>query len=81
MDHREIGIRDALAESTLRRVAVPVLEGPAEGVAAIETGDHHAYPVVDGAGRPVGLVSRGDALGQGQVGIQGLDRAGHDRLD
>ena len=35
----------------------------AEALAAIETGDHHAYPVVDGAGRPVGLVSRGDALG------------------
>ncbi|MGH1588393.1 chloride channel protein [Methylobacterium phyllosphaerae] len=35
----------------------------AEALAAIETGSHHAYPVVDGAGRPVGLVSRSDALG------------------
>lgn len=34
----------------------------AEALAAIETGAHHAYPVVDGAGRPVGLVSRNDAL-------------------
>ncbi|MCJ2068053.1 chloride channel protein [Methylobacterium sp. J-030] len=30
--------------------------------AAIEAGAHHAYPVVDAAGRPVGLVSRSDAL-------------------
>jgi chloride channel protein, CIC family len=33
-----------------------------EAVAAIETGAHHAYPVVDDAGRPVGLVTRSDAL-------------------
>ena len=35
----------------------------AAALAAIETGAHHAFPVVDGTGRPVGLVSRGDALG------------------
>ena len=35
----------------------------AEALAAIETGIHHAYPVIDDGGRPVGLVSRGDALG------------------
>ncbi|MCJ2052240.1 chloride channel protein [Methylobacterium sp. J-070] len=35
----------------------------AAALAAIEAGAHHAYPVVDGTGRPVGLVSRGDALG------------------
>jgi chloride channel protein, CIC family len=34
----------------------------ADALAAIETGAHDAYPVVDGAGRPVGLVSRNDAL-------------------
>ncbi|GJE11782.1 MULTISPECIES: chloride channel protein [Methylobacterium] len=34
-----------------------------EALAAIETGIHHAYPVIDDGGRPVGLVSRGDALG------------------
>jgi len=33
-----------------------------EALAAIEAGAHHAYPVVDAVGRPVGLVSRGDAL-------------------
>ena len=31
-------------------------------IAALEAGRHHAYPVVDGANRPVGLVTRGDAL-------------------
>ncbi|ACL57079.1 chloride channel protein [Methylobacterium nodulans] len=34
-----------------------------EAVAVIEQGQHHSYPVVDGLGRPVGLVSRSDALG------------------
>ena len=33
-----------------------------EALAAIEAGVHHAYPVVDAVGRPVGLVSRSDAL-------------------
>ncbi|MFB0489403.1 CIC family chloride channel protein [Methylobacterium sp. OAE515] len=33
-----------------------------DALTAIEDGAHHAYPVVDGAGRPVGLVSRSDAL-------------------
>ncbi|KMO31214.1 chloride channel protein, partial [Methylobacterium tarhaniae] len=33
-----------------------------EAVAVLETGRHRIYPVVDGAGRPVGLVSRADAL-------------------
>lgn len=33
-----------------------------EALAAIEAGAHHAYPVVDAVGRPVGLVSRNDAL-------------------
>jgi H+/Cl- antiporter ClcA len=33
-----------------------------EAVAAIEGGKHRTYPVVDAAGRPIGLVSRGDAL-------------------
>ena len=34
----------------------------ADALTAIEDGAHHAYPVVDRAGRPVGLVSRSDAL-------------------
>ncbi|MBP1182319.1 chloride channel protein [Methylobacterium sp. PvR107] len=34
----------------------------ADALTAIEDGAHHAYPVVDGVGRPVGLVSRSDAL-------------------
>ncbi|URD36677.1 chloride channel protein [Methylobacterium tardum] len=34
----------------------------ADALTAIEDGAHHAYPVADGAGRPVGLVSRSDAL-------------------
>ncbi|MGI4975425.1 MAG: chloride channel protein [Janthinobacterium lividum] len=33
-----------------------------EAVAVLEAGAHRVYPVVDAAGRPVGLVSRGDAL-------------------
>ncbi len=33
-----------------------------EAVAMLEAGAHRVYPVVDAAGRPVGLVSRGDAL-------------------
>jgi CBS domain-containing protein len=34
----------------------------AEAVAELETGRHRIYPVVDPQGRPVGLVSRADAL-------------------
>jgi H+/Cl- antiporter ClcA/CBS domain-containing protein len=34
----------------------------AEAVAELEKGRHRIYPVVDGQGRPVGLVSRADAL-------------------
>jgi CIC family chloride channel protein len=34
----------------------------AEAVAELETGRHRIYPVVDSQGRPVGLVSRADAL-------------------
>jgi H+/Cl- antiporter ClcA/CBS domain-containing protein len=33
-----------------------------QAVAVLQTGRHRIYPVVDAAGRPVGLVSRGDAL-------------------
>lgn len=33
-----------------------------QAVKIIEVGRHHAYPVVDAARRPVGIVSRGDAL-------------------
>ena len=33
-----------------------------EAVSVLEAGRHRIYPVVDGAGRPVGLVSRADAL-------------------
>jgi H+/Cl- antiporter ClcA len=31
-------------------------------VAAVEAGRHRIYPVVDGAGRPIGMVGRADAL-------------------
>lgn len=34
----------------------------AEAVSVLEAGRHRVYPVVDTAGRPVGLVSRADAL-------------------
>jgi CIC family chloride channel protein len=33
-----------------------------EAIAVLEAGTHRVYPVVDSQGRPVGLVSRGDAL-------------------
>ncbi|WP_342107064.1 chloride channel protein [Methylobacterium sp. SI9] len=33
-----------------------------EALSAIEAGAHHAYPVVDAVDRPVGMVSRSDAL-------------------
>lgn len=33
-----------------------------QAVKVIEAGRHHAYPVIDVARRPVGMVSRGDAL-------------------
>ena len=38
--------------------AVPV----GEAIVLLEAGAHRVFPVVDAAGRPVGLVSRGDAL-------------------
>jgi CBS domain-containing protein len=34
----------------------------AEAVAVVQAGTHRIYPVVDAAGRPVGLLSRADAL-------------------
>ena len=34
----------------------------AQAIAALEAGRHRVYPVVDASGRPVGLVSRADAL-------------------
>jgi CBS domain-containing protein len=34
----------------------------ADAVAVLQQGEHRIYPVVDAAGRPVGLASRGDAL-------------------
>ncbi|SFM20631.1 chloride channel protein [Methylobacterium pseudosasicola] len=46
----------------------------AEALAAITSGDHHAYPVLDGARRPVGLVTRNDAL-RWTVEIEEDDRA------
>lgn len=49
-----------------------------EALAAIEAGAHHAYPVVDAVGRPVGLVSRSDAL-RWTLEVQDSD-AGSDTL-
>ncbi|POR41195.1 chloride channel protein [Methylobacterium sp. V23] len=48
----------------------------ADTIRAIETGPHHAYPVVDGQGRPVGLVTRGDALRWTAEGGHGGERLG-----
>ena len=63
-----------VGEVMARDVAVV---GAAESVAAVvarvETGRHQAYPVVDGAGRPVGMVSRTDALRWGvEGGFEGV---------
>jgi H+/Cl- antiporter ClcA/CBS domain-containing protein len=48
-------------------MVVPVETLPADmsvaaAVSALETGRHRVYPVIDRHGRPVGLVSRGEAL-------------------
>ncbi|TXM96857.1 chloride channel protein [Methylobacterium sp. WL103] len=48
----------------------------ADAVAAMEAGRHHAYPVVDGENRPVGLVTRGDALLWRTDGCDGSERLG-----
>ena len=64
---REYGIDPydlARVEAVMTR-AVETLDGElalAEALAAISAGEHHAYPVIDSAGRPVGLVTRNDAL-------------------
>ncbi|MCJ2076482.1 chloride channel protein [Methylobacterium sp. E-016] len=64
---REYGI-DPYELTRVAAVMVPAVETLdagltlAEAVAAVEAGRHDAYPVVDGAHRPVGLVTRGDAL-------------------
>jgi len=50
-------------EVMIRKVDVLRSDSPvAEAIAAIEAGTHRTYPVVDAAGRPIGLVSRGEAL-------------------
>jgi CIC family chloride channel protein len=64
---REYGIDpyDLARVETVMTRAVTTLDGDlslAEALAAIRAGDHHAYPVVDAARRPVGLVTRNDAL-------------------
>ena len=55
----------------------------AEAAAAMAAGRHHAYPVVDGQYRPVGVVTRGDALAwrteAGDRG-EGLDEGLDERL-
>ncbi|MDF2600828.1 MAG: H(+)/Cl(-) exchange transporter ClcA [Methylobacterium brachiatum] len=64
---REYGIDPydlARVEAVMTR-AVETLDGElalAEALTAIRVGEHHAYPVIDSAGRPVGLVTRNDAL-------------------
>ncbi len=50
--------------------------GVAEAVATMEAGRHQAYPVVDGARRPVGLASRGQALHWTLEGGHGAERLG-----
>ncbi len=52
-----------ISEVMIRDVDVLRADSPvAEAIAAIEQGTHRIYPVIDPAGRPVGLVSRGEAL-------------------
>jgi H+/Cl- antiporter ClcA/CBS domain-containing protein len=52
-----------VSEVMLREVdTVPADQSIAETIELLQQGRHRIYPVVDGAGRPVGLVSRGDAL-------------------
>jgi CIC family chloride channel protein len=52
-----------VAEVMLRQVdTLPADLSVADAVTALQQGRHRIYPVVDAAGRPVGLVSRGDAL-------------------
>jgi H+/Cl- antiporter ClcA/predicted transcriptional regulator len=52
-----------VSEVMLREVeTVPSDRSVAETIELLQQGRHRIYPVVDGGGRPVGLVSRGDAL-------------------
>ena len=52
-----------VSEVMVRAVDVLAADLPVgEAVAALGTGRHRSYPVVDGAGRPIGLVTRADAL-------------------
>ncbi len=41
---------------------LPAGSGVAQAIAALEVGRHRVYPVVDTSSRPIGLVSRADAL-------------------
>ena len=74
---REYGV-DPYELSRVREVMVRQVEvlqadlAIPEAVAVLTAGRHRVYPVVDGVGRPVGLVSRADAL---RWGVEG----GHDR--
>ena len=52
-----------VAQVMVQDVDVLSAELPIEAaILALESGQHRIYPVVDGEGRPVGMVSRGDAL-------------------
>jgi CIC family chloride channel protein len=52
-----------VAEVMVRKVDVLAADlSIGRAIAELQTGRHRVYPVVDGAGRPVGLVSRADAL-------------------
>ena len=74
---REYGV-DPYELSRVREVMVRQVEvlqadlAIPEAVAVLTAGRHRVYPVVNGVGRPVGLVSRADAL---RWGVEG----GHDR--
>ena len=74
---REYGV-DPYELSRVREVMVRQVEvlqadlAIPEAVAVLTAGRHRVYPVVDGVGRPVGLVSHADAL---RWGVEG----GHDR--
>ena len=52
-----------VAEVMVRRVDVIHADSPVpDAVALLEQGRHRIYPVIDAEGRPVGLMSRSDAL-------------------
>jgi CBS domain-containing protein len=70
-----------VAEVMIRDVDVlPAALPVNEAIEALERGERRVYPVVDAAGRPVGLVSRGDAMRWRRDSRAG-EEIGRDRLE